>query len=85
MKLLWPHATAWWNAETVADILESMMGIEYLCAHDDGLEPPIFFPHAFVHFLHDWCYAVYRYHRETAWQHDNIDRLRSLMMVLEVD
>ena len=84
MKLLWPEAI-WWKAETVGDILESLMGIEWLCDNCHVAEPPDFFPCAFVHFLHDWCYAVYRFHRETAWRHDTTDGLRSLIVVLEAE
>ena len=80
MKLLWPKAMSSWKAETVGDILESLMGIEWLCIHDK-LDWPAFFPSAFEHVLHDWCIAVYRFHMETAWRHDTIDGLRLCIVV----
>ena len=49
-----------WNAETVGDIIESILGMQYLLKHSAVPDVPNF-PHSFANFLHDWCLALYRW------------------------
>ena len=61
-----------WNRETVGDIVESLLGMQYLIANTEEVfkeEPShwVMFPTGFVTFLHDWCLAVHRYKQSTGW------------------
>ena len=69
-----------WNQETVGDIFESLNGIQHLLLNYNV--PKLHsFPHAFVTFLHDWCYAIYKFFVATAWRHTDIDYLRSIFFL----
>ena len=57
--------TPGWNAETIGDIIESLLGLQFL-VRGQGLKLR-YLPGAFASFLHDWCLFVYRYHQATAW------------------
>ena len=74
MRLLWPSHSIW-NQETVGDIVESLLGLQYLLAHGmvQHLQNS---PHGFVNFLHDWCCATYEFFQITSWSNVDVDKLR---------
>ena len=55
-----------WNEGTVGDIIESLLGLQFLINHY-GLKIQMF-PTKMVDFLHDWCLFVYRYCQSMAWE-----------------
>ena len=87
MELLFPGAVTAWNQETVGDIVESLLGLQYLIESDlmgarFGIPD---FPHAFVNFLHDWCHALYQWMKATAWRRTDIVYLRHLIFPQQAD
>jgi hypothetical protein len=75
-KALWPTYSLEWNKETVGDIFESMLGLHYLATttiFEGRAEDKAFLLRtniayiAVCRFLHDFCYAVFRYLRSTRW------------------
>ena len=77
--MLRPQLLRWkqWNAETCGDIVEALLGLQYLRRESDEYKK-IQFPTGFARFLHEWCYSIYRYFAETAWAHTDMDTLRHL-------
>jgi hypothetical protein len=87
MELLFPGALRAWNQETVGDIVESLLGLQYLIENDmmgarSGVPA---FPHAFVNFLHDWCHGLYQWMKATAWRRTDIVYLRKEIFPTEAD
>ena len=66
-----------WNQETLGDIIESLLGIDYRVKH--GLMKPIeCFPYSFVKFLHDFCLTAYIATEAYAWRVSTHDILRHI-------
>ena len=80
MRLLWPRLGSQgnWNDETIGDIVESLLGMQYLIAHRPNELKVRHFPDYLVKFLHDWCYVVYSYFKSTTWAITDTETLRSL-------
>ena len=80
-----------YNEETVGDIVESLLGLQYIIKFgeettDDTASKTAprqrtsrFFPHGFVNFLHDWCLALYLYFRASNWRITTIDGIRAAL------
>ena len=73
-----------WNAETVGDIIEAILGIQYLLKHYDVPALPNF-PHGFATFLHDWCLAIYRLRAARGWIDMRPSDLAGVIFPLAVD
>jgi hypothetical protein len=73
-----------WNAETVGDIIESILGMQYLLRHYNVPEVPDF-PHGFARFLHDWCLALYRWRAATGWIYNKPSDIARFILPLEVE
>ena len=82
LELLWPDVVQrrGWNQETCGDIIEALLGLQYLRRESrresDEYKAVKSFPEAFVRFLHEWCYSMYRYFVATAWAHTDMSTLR---------
>ena len=72
-----------WNEETVGDIVESLLGIQFLKRNYDV--PQINIPDQFIDFLHLWCLSIYRLMMATAWEHKNDLELTRVIVSLAVD
>lgn len=70
-----------WNAETVGDIVESILGLRYLIEEESMICDN--FPFAFANFLELWCVAVYRWFECTAWRDTGVDAVRAALIVSE--
>ena len=73
-----------WNAETVGDIIESILGMQYLLRHYNVPEVP-HFPHRFARFLHDGCLALYRWRAATGWIYNEASDIARFIFPLEVE
>ena len=73
-----------WNAESVGDIFESILGLQYLLRNYNVPDVPGF-PHSFARFLHDWCLALYRWRAATGWIHNDPHDVARFILPLEVD
>ena len=73
-----------WNAETVGDIIEAILGIQYLLKHYDVPALPNF-PHGFATFLHDWRLAIYKLRAARGWIDMRPSDLAGVIFPLAVD
>ena len=76
LALLWPYANTW-NQETCGDIIEALLGLEYL-QREYRVEVHSL-PLGFIEFLHEWCYSIHSYFTKTAWAEQDIKNLRNII------
>ena len=68
----------------VGDIIESILGMQYLLRHYNVPEVP-HFPHSFARFLHDGCLALYRWRAATRWIYNEVSDIARFIFPLEVE